>query len=137
MAELSDDKKKVDALQKYQRIRQVMEWILEDYTSTDIVQQIIAKWGLSERHAKRYVSEARKNWINQESILLEHKRKLKLETLKKLKRSLKAEYAGTPKGIRAILAVEKEIIALEGYAKLKIEDDDGEIDLNELPIVFE
>ncbi len=107
---------KVDNIEYEKRIRIVMEWILDDWRSTDIIAQIVIKWGVVERQAKRYVSEARKRWMKDESIVLEQKRKLKSESLKKLKRSLHDRYKGTPEGIRAVLMVEKELIALEGLS---------------------
>lgn len=105
---------KIDKIEKDKRIRIVMEWILEDWPSNDIVAQIVSKWGLSERHAKRYIAEARAAWTKNEDQKVEHQRKLKIESLKKLKRSLKDQHKGTPLGIRAILAVEREIIKLQG-----------------------
>lgn len=107
---------KVDNIEYEKRIRIVMEWILDDWRSTDIIAQIVIKWGVVERQAKRYVSEARKRWMKDESIVLEQKRKLKSESLKKLKRSLHDRYKGTPEGIRAVLMVERELIALEGLS---------------------
>ena len=105
---------KLDKIEYEKRIRIVQEWILEDWPYGDIVQQIILKWGIEERQAKRYVAEARNRWVKDESILIGNKRKLKILSLKKLKRSLRENFKGTPEGIRAIMAVEKEIITLEG-----------------------
>ncbi len=130
------------------RVRIVQEWILEDWPSSDIVTQVGLKWGLGERQAKRYLAEARKRWANQEDELIDQKRKLKIESLKKLKRSLKDNHKGTPEGVRAILAVEKEIIQLDGLRKpVKLEignpkgqpfrvqnDTKFEIDYGKLPI---
>lgn len=105
--------KSIDTIEKEKRIRIVMEWILEDWSSSDIVAQIVNKWGVSERHAMRYLAEGRKKWVKGEDQIIEHKRRLKVESLKKLKRSLSPAYKGTPAGIRATMAVEKEIITLE------------------------
>jgi hypothetical protein len=105
---------KADTIEYERRIRIVQEWILEDWSSSDIQAQITHKWGIEERQAKRYISEARKRWIAEEDLVTAHKKKLKIESLKKLKRSLQDRYKGTPIGIDAILKVEKEIIALEG-----------------------
>jgi hypothetical protein len=90
-----------------------MEWILDDWSAGDIVSQIVNKWGISERHAKRYLADARESWSSDEDKLIEQKRRIKIESLKKLKRSLKDQYKGTPLGIRAVLAVESKIIELE------------------------
>jgi hypothetical protein len=105
--------KPVDQIEKDKRIRVVQEWIIDDWPSSDIVSNIVSKWGLSDRQAKRYIAEARDHWNREENGMVEHKRRLKIETLKKLKRSLLERFKGTPHGIRSILAVEKEIIKLE------------------------
>lgn len=120
---------KSDHVEYEKRIRIVQEWILEDWPSCDIVQQVNSKWGVEERQAKRYLAEARKRWVALEDHVLASKRKLKIESLKKLKRSLQAKFVGTPNGIQAILNVEKEIIKLEALAppkKLEIYGKDGQ-----------
>lgn len=104
---------KIDNIEKEKRIRIVMEWILEDWSSVDIINNIIAKWGVSERQAQRYIKEGRTRWVAEERQVIDHKRRLKVQSLKKLKRSLDPKFKGTPQGIHAIMAVEKQIIALE------------------------
>lgn len=116
-------KKKSDNIEYEKRIRVVQEWILEDWPTSDIVANIAAKWGIEDRQAKRYVAEARKRWVKEEDQIISHKRKLKVESLKKLKRSLLEKYKGTPEGIKAIIVVEKELIQLEGLAMpLKVQN---------------
>jgi hypothetical protein len=118
-----------ESIEKEKRIRIVMEWILEDWASPDIVSQIETKWGLSERQAWRYLAEGRKRWVKGEDVVIEHKRKMKIETLKKLKRSLLPQYKGTPAGIRAQMKVEDKIILLEQLEpakKLEISGKDGQ-----------
>ena len=108
---------KIEKIEYEKRIRIVQEWILEDWPSCDIVTQIYQTWRLEHRQAKRYISEARKRWNNDEEDIIDQKRRQKVASLKKLKRTLKAGFTGTPAGIRAILAVDKEIIQLEGLRK--------------------
>lgn len=110
---------KCDQVEYEKRIRVVQEWILEDWPSCDIVRQINSKWGIEDRQAKRYLAEARKRWVSTEQQVINSRRKLKLESLRKLKRSLQSRYVGTPIGIQAILNVEKEIIKLDGLAPAK------------------
>jgi hypothetical protein len=105
--------KKVDKIEYSKRIRIVQEWLIEDWPSTDIIMQIFQKWGVGERQAKRYISVARQLWVSDEQAVIEQRRKFKVQSLKKLKRSLLDRFKGTPAGIRAIIAVEKEIIKLE------------------------
>lgn len=119
---------KIDKIEYEKRIRIVQEWILEDWPSVDIISQIGGKWGLEERQAKRYISEGRRRWVNEVQILIEHKRKLKVQSLNKLKRSLKEPYKGTPAGINAITRVEDRIIKLEALdhaKKFEITGKDG------------
>lgn len=104
----------IDKIEKVKRIRFVMEWIIDDYVYQDIISQIIAKWGIGERQAKRYIADARKEWSKHAEGDLDQKRRRRVEALKKLRRSLKDNYRGTPEGIRAVVAVEKELIKLEG-----------------------
>ncbi|HXR84318.1 MAG TPA: hypothetical protein VN722_08420 [Hanamia sp.] len=116
-------------LEYEKRIRIVQEWILEDYAASDIIVQINSQWGVEERQAQRYIKEARKRWTLDRDMLIEHKRKQKVESLKKLKRSLLARYKGTPDGIRATMMVENKIILLEQLEpakKLEISGKEGQ-----------
>lgn len=120
---------KTDPIEIDKRVRQVMEWLIEDFPYDDIVTQIVVKWGVCDRQAKRYIATARDRWGKAEQGLIDQKRRLKIASLKKLKRSLKDSHKGTPGGIRAILQVEREIIKLEGLnpaLKLELTGKDGE-----------
>ncbi len=113
---------KDDKFNKEVKIRAVQEWLIEDWPSQDIVTNMMQKWGLGERQARRHIKMARERWTGQEKVIVDHKRKLKIESLKKLKRSLHDRFKGTPAGIKAVLQVEKEIIALDGLrAPIKLE----------------
>jgi len=119
---------KIDKVEKDKRIRIVAEWILDDYLYKDILTQIAAKWGIEERQAKRYIKDARALVNLQESENIDQKRKRKIESLKKLKRSLDVRYKGTPNGLLAILSVEREIIKIENLVparKVEITGKDG------------
>lgn len=119
----------IDKIEYEKRLRVVQEWIIDDWPYTDIVTQVKQKWGIQERQAKKYISEARKLWSQQEDAVTDQKRRLKVIGLKKLKRSLKEQYKGTPAGIRAIMSVEKELIKLEGLEmpiNLRIGGPDGQ-----------
>jgi len=48
---------------------------------------------------------------------LEQQRALKVAELQQIKRNMADEYKKTPNGVRALVAVEKEIILLEGLRK--------------------
>lgn len=106
---------KADKIEYEKRVRIVQEWILEDWPSCDIVAQILQKkWVTTDRQAKTYLAVARSRWVGEEEVIVANKRRIKIQSLRKLKRSLNDRYKGTPAGIHVVLEVEKEIIKLEG-----------------------
>lgn len=105
---------KVDKIEKQKRIRMVMEWIIDGYPYQDIVTQIVNKWGIKERMAKRYIAEAREEWTKYPEENLIKKRRLLIERLNKLRRSLAEKHKGTPEGINAVLRIDALISKLEG-----------------------
>lgn len=109
----------IDKIEKAKRLRVVQEWILDDYRPVDIIANINSKWGVQERQAKRYISLAVKQFSKEPGELIEMKRKKKILKLQKLARSINEKYKGTPEGVRALLAVEREIITLEGIRPAK------------------
>jgi hypothetical protein len=104
---------KIDKIEKEKRIRTVMEWILDDHATHVILRQISKTYGVSDRQAKRYLRIARERWTEEEQLKIDKKKRIKIQQLIKLKRSLKTDYLGTPMGMRAVLAIEKQIIQLD------------------------
>ena len=108
-------KERPDKQEYEKRMMCIQGWIIEGVPSAMIIQQVVMKsWVKSERHAYIYLEKARKRWIQFEDDSREDKRKLKVQELKKRINGMNNEYKGTPAGMRAILAYEKEIIRLEG-----------------------
>lgn len=112
---------RVDKVEYERRIRNVQEWLVDDWPYQDVITQITKKWDLEERQAKRYIKDARERWSKAAQIKIDERRGRRIESLQKLKRSIKAEFMGTPAGMQAQLAIEKEIIKLEGIAIIKVE----------------
>lgn len=121
---------KTDKLEYEKRLINIQGWIIDGTPSALIIQQILLKqWCKSDRHAKRMLQGARKRWIDYETEDILERRKLKVQQLQFLKRSLQSRYKGTPDGIRAIVAVEKEIIKLDGLAapvKIEVSGNNGQ-----------
>jgi hypothetical protein len=120
---------KIDKVEFEKRIRIVQEWILEEQPYTDMVTAIKLKWSLEERQAKKYIRQARERWVDQEQVIVDQKRRLRIEGLKKLKRSIKEPFKGTPRGMEALLKIDKEISKLEGIypaTKLEVSGKDGQ-----------
>lgn len=91
-----------------------MGWIVDGVQSALIVKQIVAAGWCDERQARRMLTTARERWTEGPEVEIKQKRQLKIAELQQLKRTLKADYKGTPSAIRAIMEVEKQIIMLEG-----------------------
>ncbi len=119
---------KSDDIKKDQRVRIVVEWLLDDWSAKDIIAQVVSKWGVSDRQAKRYIADARKQYITNKQEAIDIKRRQKVEQLKRDKRKIRQEYIGTPAGMKALLEIDKEINKLEALypaVKLEISGKDG------------
>jgi hypothetical protein len=111
-------KVRTDKTEYLKRIYTIQGWIVEGIQSALIVRQILNNnWCSSQRHAERMMKAARDLWTEIPEAELEQKRKIKIAELQQYKRSLKDQYKGTPAGIRALVAIDKEIILLEGMRK--------------------
>lgn len=116
---------RANKVEKEKRILTVQGWIIEGVQEDFMRKQMHQEWGISTRQAKRYIADAYKSWKTDSEIDMETRRQAKIAELQQLKRSLKAEYKGTPAGIRAIMAVEKQIIRLEPYSVKRVDVTSG------------
>lgn len=92
----------------------IQNWMVSGMPDFEMVQQAMVQWGINCATAREYLRQAYRNWQTDHQIELETRRNAKIAELQQLKYSMKAEYAGTPNGIRAVLAIEKEIMRLSG-----------------------
>lgn len=109
-------------IEKEKRIFQIQAWIIEGVQDRLIVKNAITSFGIDARQAQRYVKEAYTSWKKIEGVNIEMKRDMKIAQLEQIKRSLKDQYKGTPAGISAVMAVEKELIKLQGLEPTKTID---------------
>lgn len=116
---------RITKLEKEKRVLTVQQWIIEGVQEDLMRKQMRQEWGISTRQAKRYIKDAYESWKTDAEIDIDTKRQAKIAELQQLKRSLKAEYKGTPSGIRAQMAVEKQIIRLEPYSVQRIDITSG------------
>lgn len=124
-------------IEKENRLFIVQGWIIEGIQDRLIVKKISDMWQLDVRQAQRYVRDAYETWKKIEGVNLDMKREMKIADLKQLRRSLKDIYKGTPSGIAAIMAVEKEIIKLEGIELPKtVKLELPEVDAIEFNVVY-
>jgi hypothetical protein len=127
---------KISSIEYEKRIFAIQGWIIEGVQSALIVRQIISSgWTNAEkecdkvRSAERMLKAARDKWISIEEANIEQKRKLRVDEMKQYKRKLQAKYQGTPAGIFACVAVDKEINKLENLypsTKIEVTGKDGE-----------
>ncbi len=116
---------RVSKVTKEKRILTVQGWIIDGVQEDFMRKQMRNEWGISTRQAKRYIADAYKSWKTDAEIDMETRRQAKIAELQQLKRSLKKDYKGTPAGIRAIMAVEKQIIRLEPYSVKRVDVTSG------------
>jgi hypothetical protein len=117
---------KTNKIEYEKRLFQVQGWIVEGIQPALIIKQIVTNGWCDTRQAERMLKQAREKWTKVPEAALEEKRKIKVAELQQLKRSLKDNWKGTPSGIMALMAVEKQIILLEGLApalQLKVKGD--------------
>lgn len=125
-------KQRATLLERERRIFTVMGWIIDGVQDYLILKQAQTQWGINLRQAKRYLQMARENWVQDEKVDIETKRRNKIAKLQHLARTLKEEYKGTPSGIKAILAVERELIKLDPDLSVKRVNVNANVQVSEL-----
>lgn len=107
---------KVDKVEKLRRVRIVQEKLLEGANSSDLAHSIVKQWNLSERQAKRYLSEAYEGFYSQTEKSIEQAKGFHLEARRKLYK----RHADTRPSFA--LEVLKDMAKIEGaYAPIKID----------------
>lgn len=112
---------KSDNIEKEKRLRIVQEWILQDYLTSDIVNQCINKWGVTERQAYRYISNANDAFAKITEKKLERRLNYHIQRRNKLLRDLEEKQKKTPAGIGVQLNILQDIAKLEKLYTLKVE----------------
>lgn len=108
-------------MEQQRRIRIVQEWLLQDFTSNDIAQQCVAKWGISERQAHRYISWANEGFAKITEKKLEKRLNYHIQRRQKMLRDLDDKYKKHPAGLSVQLDILQDIAKLEKLYTLKIE----------------
>lgn len=112
---------KVDKLEMAKRIRIVQEWMLQDHITTDIINNCMKQWGISDRQAYQYLKKASEGFEQITEKKLEKRLNYHLQRRTKLLRDLDPAYKRTPEGIKAQLQVLEDIAKLEKLYTIKIE----------------
>ncbi len=120
---------KIDKIEYMRRIFTIQGWIIDGVQTSLILKNIISQgWTEAKsddnkkRSAARMLKDARDLWTDIPEAEIEQKRKLRIDEMKQYKRNLQERFKGTPSGIFALIAVDKEINKLEDlYPSKKIE----------------
>lgn len=112
--EKKQTKRKSAKIELAKRIRVVQDWLLQDHTTTDIINQCITAWKVTDRQAYRYLWAANRFFIEKDILTLEVKRSYYLARKKKLLRDMNPEEKKTAPGVAAINRVLDSMAKLEG-----------------------
>lgn len=112
---------KSDKIEYEKRVRIVQEWILQDHLSSDIVDQCMNKWGVSDRQAKRYLSDAHDGFRKITERKAERRLNFHIQRRMKLIRDMDEKTKKSPAGIAAQLQVLKDIADLEQLYHIQID----------------
>ena len=112
---------KSNKIEKEKRVRIVQEWILQDHITTDIVDNCVAKWGISDRQAMRYIKDADNAFARITEKKLERRLNYHIQRRKKLLRDMSKDLRNTPEGTRAQQKVLEDIAKLEGLYIARID----------------
>lgn len=97
------------AAQHDSRVNQVEDWLLANWTRSDIIRAMKDRWGLEPRTVDDYIADARKRWAEEASHGRGEARKEQIRRLKRLARE-----AVKAKSWRAALGAEAQLARLEG-----------------------
>ncbi len=105
-------KKGSSGVEAYARVRSVMEWLLTGNSSTDVIRQSVLKWEISDRQAKRYISDAFKELRKATGADIKDRQALHIEARMKLLRGLKD--IASPEGVNTALRIWDSTAKIEG-----------------------
>lgn len=111
--------KKGDHIQTYERVRAVMKYILEGYTSTQIVDQCQLIFEVSDRQARTYITKAFQEFKKVSRKNMEEKVGFYLSAKLKLYNKLKDKE--TPAGAAVALNILESMEKIDGIVVKKID----------------
>lgn len=104
--------KAVDKTTKQQRIRSVVEWIIQGYSTADIIRQCVSLWNITERQAYNYNKWAVDEIMKNNDADLSKRKSIHIEMRLKLFRDLQRK--DTTSGARAAVRIADSLARIEG-----------------------
>ncbi len=108
-----------DNLTMDNRVRSVMEWILQGNITSDIISQCIKDWEITERQSYEYIKLAKKQFKEARKGKLSERIDFYLAAKMKLYNSLK--FKDTPKGAAVANDILDSMAKLEGAITEKVD----------------
>jgi len=102
----------LNPIERSKIVRAAMEWIIDDYATTDIITKIVATWKTSEQEAQQILQDAKAEW-NKNDDLQEQILSRRIESFKKMKRGMDEKEKKTPFGINVLINLENSLLRLE------------------------
>lgn len=110
---------RADKIETERRVFTVIEWIIDGIPSYQLEKKVKEEFEVEIRQARRYIKKAYEIWKENNEVELIQKRNSRIDELKNDINSMEERYKKTPAGLKAILAVKKEITKLEGLYPAK------------------
>jgi hypothetical protein len=111
---MSTSKRKSAKAETQRRIRIIQDWLLQDHVTTDIINNAVASWNISERQAYRYLWAAGKFFKESIRKSMEDKVNYYLARKRKLLRDMDPNEKKTAAGVKAINSVLDSMAKMEG-----------------------
>lgn len=96
------------------RIRIIQEWILQDYVTSDIIQQACQTWNITARQAYRYLYYANRFFQEKDQLSLQAKVSYYVARKKKLLREMDPAERRTAAGVAAANKVLDSMAKMQG-----------------------
>jgi hypothetical protein len=96
------------------RVFQILGWLIKGEADYLILKNIQEQWDIGDRMAKKYLEKAREIWKEHTNDDIEQERMFAIAKLVQRQKTLQDKYKGTPTGMNALLAIDKEIHKLRG-----------------------
>lgn len=109
--------KAIDKAEKERRIRCVVEWIIQGYSTGDIIRQCMSLWNITERQSYNYNKWAHNELKGNNKADIEEKRAKHIEMRLKLFRDLNGKEHSP--GARAASRILDSIARIEGVYPLR------------------
>jgi uncharacterized protein YoaH (UPF0181 family) len=105
------------------RVRNIQEWMMQGFSSADIVRQCTTQWRITERQGYKYIKQAYQIFLAQEEKDLDAHKQFHIQTRLKLFRELHDKNQAKAAGVA--LSILQDIARLQALYVEKIDHTSG------------